>query len=339
MTTIVIQTAIPKEQKAVLDKLPNYERFEHPITGTEYMIGEYISNENKLRIVVGRTNQTNINSGIETERIIQQFNPSHIFFVGIAGGRKDVKIGDVVIGSDVLGFERGKDSVDFLPRPQFAFSSYELDVKAINFSNSDEWLTLANSISNPNFKNDVSVFSGTIASGEKVIADSTSSVSKFLNINGSHVLAVEMEGLGFLEACRPYPLIKSLLIRGISDLIDGKSEVEEKGSHEYASKTATEFIFGFIDYLNITETFIPISLKEKLLEITTKLYPEGLKDQEIWIRSGGDLALIQLNTSGKSQWVNALRKIENGGGGNITFDSLIIEMKVDFPNNQSLKFL
>lgn len=339
MNTIVIQTAIALEQHAVVSKLSNVNIYEHPESKTQYKVGNYISNGNKLQIVVGRTNQTNINAAIETERVIQHFNPAYIFFVGVAGGLKDVTIGDIVIGTDVYGYESGKSANEFLPRPKFAFSSYELEMKAVDFSNSDEWKDKSASIINQKFQEKVSVCPGTIASGDIVVASVNSELFNFLKTNCSHALAVEMEGLGFLEACRPYPLIKSLLIRGISDLVDGKSVSDKEGSQPYASNNATEFLFGFIDFLGIKQEIPTTALREKLFEITTKLYPEGLKDKGVWRRAGGDLSLVQLNTTGKAQWIEALRLVENGGGGDISFNSIIGEMKIDYPKYESWKFL
>jgi len=339
MNRIVILTALPLEQEVIVSKLSGVEVYENPETKTQYKIGYCLSNGSRLKIIVGRSNQTNVNAAIETERMIQHFDPSHILFVGVAGGLKDVTIGDIVIGADVYGYERAKVTDEFLSRPKFAFSSYDLEMKAVDFSNSMVWKTKSLSIANHKFQNQVEVFSGTIASGEKVIASTESELFKFIKANISHALAVEMEGLGFLEACRHYPSIKSLIIRGISDLVEGKNLADKEGSQQYAAKNAAEFLFGYLDYLDIKGEAKPISVRQNLFEIATKLYPEGLKDKGIWLRAGGDLSVIQLNTTGKTQWIEALRLIENGGGGDIDFDTIIREMKIDYPRNESWKLL
>ncbi|RZK25336.1 MAG: phosphorylase [Flavobacterium sp.] len=339
MSTIVVQTALTLEYEAVVNKLYNVQNYTHPVSKTIYKVGTYLSNNNQLQIIVGRTNQTNINSAVETERIIQHFNPDYIFFVGVAGGLKDVKIGDIVIGSDVYGYERGKEKEDFLPRPQFGFSSYELEQIAVNYSISQDWEKKSAKFLNIKFHDRISAYVGTIASGEKVISSTSSELYKFLKKNCSHALAVEMEGLGFLEACRPYPLIKSLLIRGISDLVDGKEYSDNEGSQPYASNNATEFLLGLIDFISINNENTQLSLRQKLLEIAPKLYPTGLRENGIWINAGGDLSVVNLFTNGKTQWIEALTLIEKGGGGNIDFMSLIKEMRKDYSNNESLKLL
>jgi adenosylhomocysteine nucleosidase len=339
MNTIVIQTALALEQQAVLNKMKNVENYVHPDSKTIYKVGHYNSNESNLQIVVGRTNQTNMNASRETERVIQHFNPTYLFFLGVAGGLKDVSIGDVVIGTDVIGYERGKAKEDFLPRPQFGFASYELEQKAVSFANSDKWKSQSAILIDNKYHNEILALPGTIASGEKVVGSVKAPLYLFLKKYCSHALAVEMEGLGFLEACRPYPLIKSLIVRGISDLVDGKEHADKEGSQQYASKNATEYLFGLIDFIGIKQELVTLSLKQKLSEIATKLYPAGLRENEIWVRAGGDLSLVNLNTSGKAQWIGALTLIENGGGGDIDNNSLIAEMKIDYIKNESLKQL
>jgi len=339
MNTIVIQTALALEQEAVISKLANVSDYVHPISKTIYKVGSYISDGSKLQIVVGRTNQTNLNAAIETERVIQHFNPTYLFFLGVAGGLKDVNIGDIVIGTDVIGYERGKDKEEFFSRPQFAFASYEMEQKATSFANSYKWKSHSEILVDKKFHDKILTLPGTIASGEKVVGSMKAPLYLFLNKYCSHALAVEMEGLGFLEACRPYPLIKSLIVRGISDLVDGKENSDKQGSQPYASKNATEFLFGLIDFIGIKQELVTLSVRQKISEIATKLYPTGLRENEIWRRAGGDLSLVNLNTSGKAQWISALSLVENGGGGNIDFNSLINEMKIDFISNESLKSL
>lgn len=337
MNTVLVLTALELERQAVLAHLENVQQELHPETGTDYNIGYYNSPTGKVKVVVGKTDQTNTNAGIETERALTHFLPSHAFFVGVAGGLKDVKVGDVVIGKAVFGYEKGKETdKGFLLRPQHGYSSYDLERTAERYGNSDEWKAKSRALVNSEFPSSILVYSGTIAAGEKVMTDINSETLVFLRTNVSNALAIEMEGLGFLEACRPYTQIKSLLLRGISDLIKGKDGSDEKGSQPYASQNVSAFLFGLIDILS--QEISPLDLKNKLLEVAYKLYPRGLEDKNIWERAGGRLHEINLNKSGGEQWFEALRLIDNGGG-NVTFPLLIQMMKEDFSNNGLLKSL
>lgn len=335
MNTILVLTALELERQAVLAHLENVQQELHPDTKTDYNVGYYNTPTGKVKVVVGKTDQTNTNAGIETERALTYFSPSHAFFVGVAGGIKDVKIGDVVIGKAVFGYERGKKAEEFLSRPQFGLSSYDLERLAESYGNSEEWEEKSFKLANKQFSEKISVFSGTIAAGEKVVTNVHSDEIQFLKKFVSNALAIEMEGLGFLEACRPFSNLKSLLLRGISDLLENKKESDGSGSQNYASQNVAGFLFGLIDKLSLQTN--PSDLRSKLLEITYKLYPRGIESRDIWEKAGGYLYEMNLNKTGGEQWYEALKYIENGG--RVTFPSLIKAMKEDFPNHELLKSL
>lgn len=337
MNTVLILTALELERQAVLAHLENIQQELHPDTKTDYNIGYYNTPAGRVKVVVGKTDQTNTNAGIETERALTYFSPSYAFFAGVAGGLKDVKVGDIVIGKAVFGYERGKETdKGFLYRPQFGLSSYDLERMAESYGNSDKWKIKSSTLVNPDFSPAIAVYSGTIAAGEKVMANIDSETLDFLRTSVSNAYAVEMEGLGFLEAGRHFSQIKTLLLRGISDLVKGKDGSDEKGSQPYASKNVSAFLFGLIDELSLQIN--PLDLRSKLSEVAYKLYPRGLEDRNIWERAGGRLYEINLNKSGGEQWFEALRLIDNGGG-NISFQALIQVMKEDFSNNGLLKSL
>lgn len=342
MSVILIMSALEQNERQVHLKFLNEVILEkHPVTQTDYYKGTFTTKKGKITVILAKTDQTNVNAGIETERAINYYNPNYIFFSGVAGGLKDVNIGDIVIGQDVYGYERGKaasEKVDGEPisvykvRPKFGASSYALERAATNFAFSDVWQATAEKLNNSKFGDSVSVYTGTIAAGEKVDADEISELHKFLQIHCSHALAVEMEGLGFLEACRAYPQIQTLLLRGISDLVKDKEGADNSGSQEYASANVAKFLYDFID--NHLAPLLPaISKTENLINVLCKLYPEGVKDTRIWQRAGGDLSRIQLSTSGLTQWVDAVDLIENGGT-SVSINVLIELVKSDFPHSK-----
>jgi adenosylhomocysteine nucleosidase len=342
MKTILILSALEKtERQIILNHLESPKVEKHLVTGTDYYVSVKIINGRSFRILLGRTDQTNYNAGIETERAINYFKPEYVFFVGVAGGLKDVKVGDIVIGQDVYGYERGKAAVAntnnvktsvYRARPKFGASSYSMERLATNFAFSKEWQKLASDIIDKQYHDKVSVLTGTIASGEKVDADVKSDLHAFLMQNCGHALAVEMEGLGFLEACRPYPQIHSLLIRGISDLVNDKEGSDAKGSQEYATKNAASFLFALIEQLGTDSNESSFTKEALLLDVLCKLYPEGVKDNNVYKRAGGDLSRIKLNSNGFVQWHDTLDLISNGGS--ISIQDLIKELKNDFPKNE-----
>lgn len=335
---ILILTALEVERLAIEQHLKKIEPVSHPETGTHYTKGTYRFNGGSLEVIVARTDQTNVNAAIETERAISHFEPEYVFFAGVAGGLKDVEVGDIVIGRDVYGYERGKaEDNNFKPRPQFGASTYALEQLAGNYAKSKAWKQNAEKRLNPEFAPVIHTYTGSIASGDKVDASIGSDLHKFLKQNVSHALAIEMEGLGFLEVCRMRPLVKTLLLRGISDLVDDKGIMDGKGSQSYASANVAAFLFGLLEQLDFSDSATEPTREEKLVEIMCKLYPGGLRDNQIWIASGGDLSLINLGQSGKGQWIEAVRTLKLGGGGNVNIDSLVETVAEEYGDNKDVK--
>ncbi len=335
---ILILTALSIERDAVSRHLTDVKLEKHPEVGTDYHRGVFTTPSGNLNVVVGRTDQTNINAALETERALQYYKPSHAFYVGVAGGLKDVNVGDIVIGTDVIGYERGKAEEEmFKQRPQFGASSYDLERAASSFAISNSWKIISTPLVDSQFAPEISVISGTIASGEKVDASNRSDLHKHIKINASHALAIEMEGLGFLTVCRTRPVVRSLLLRGISDLVNDKSVMDGKGSQSYASQNVAAFLFGLIRELDLFDAKEETLKTKQLFEIACKLYPRGVEDRSVWERAGGDLSLITLSTQGKGQWFEAIKLIEQGGGGpKITLNRLILQMLMDFSQNIDL---
>lgn len=336
---ILVLTALSVERDAVIAHLSDVTLEKHTEVGTDYHRGFFTTPSGNINVIVGRTDQTNINAALETERALQFYKPSHAFYVGVAGGLKDVKIGDIVIGSDVIGYERGKaEEGGIKPRPQFGASSYDLDRAANSFSISGSWEAISTSLIETQFASEITVLSGTIASGEKVDASYKSDLHKHIKQNAGHALAIEMEGLGFLSVCMTRPSVKSLLLRGISDLVNDKGEMDEKGSQPYAAQNVAAFLFGLITELDYFSIKKKTSKSEKIFEIVCKLYPRGVEDRKIWERAGGDISLVTLNTQGKGQWFEAVNLIDQGGGGaEITINRLVQVMLEDFAQNKDLK--
>jgi nucleoside phosphorylase len=87
----VILTALDVETKAVLRHLK--PRGEKTIGGTVFYRGKF----EDWNIAVAETGAGNTSAAAIAERAIANFRPSVALFVGVAGGVKDVVIGDVVV--------------------------------------------------------------------------------------------------------------------------------------------------------------------------------------------------------------------------------------------------
>ena len=109
-------------------------------------------------------------------------------------------------------------------------------------------------------------FIGAIAAGEKVIAETESDLYKFIKTQYNDTLAVEMEGRGFLAAAHANQPVMALIVRGISDLINNKSDIDDSVRQGIAARHASAFAFEVLAKLTgladaqVIRATIPVAL-------------------------------------------------------------------------------
>lgn len=248
MPSAVILTALPVEYYAVRKHLMNLREEMHP-QGTIYERGVFASKES-WNVGIAEVGAGNAGTAVEAERAINYFKPDILLFVGIAGGIRDVAIGDVVVATKVYGYESGKaDREKFLTRPSVGQSAYALVQRAKREARKDDWMgrLIGDLTVKPR------VFVAPIAAGEKVVAAKTSGVFEFLRSSYNDAIAVEMEGYGFMSAAFAYPSIQSIVIRGISDLVDDRTDDNKNGDdrQEKAAAHASAFAFEMLHKTDI----------------------------------------------------------------------------------------
>ncbi len=247
---VLILTAIEIEYKTVKSFLNDYKEVSHPTTGSIYGSAAYGNNWDVLLV---ETEAGNNNAAIEAERAITFFKPEYVLFIGVAGGLKDVKIGDVVVASKVYGTESAKADKELLSRHEFGQPTHRIKEIAKALRKDDNWLKVSSeqisSIINREFQLDA--YLKPIVAGEKVVSSTESDTYKYIKKNAGDALAVEMEGIGFLKACYAHQDIQYILIRGISDLVDHKSQTDQEGGQQLACLTASAFAFEMLNRIDL----------------------------------------------------------------------------------------
>jgi nucleoside phosphorylase len=242
----LIVTALPVEFRAVCEYLEETEEIEHR-EGSIYKRGLFDAHGSCWEVVVVEAGKHNVHAALETERAIREFEPRVALFVGVAAGLKDVTVGDVVAASEVYNYESGKEAEEFLVRPKGSESSYRLMQRARAEARSTEWI---HRIKNKRLGQSPRAWVGPIVAGEKVLANTQGPSYQRLRKQYNDALAAEMEGSGFMAAAKANTRVDALVIRGISDLVDGKSESDSHGWQDSASGHASAFAFEVLSKLN-----------------------------------------------------------------------------------------
>lgn len=338
-------TALGTELNALRAHLQDVQTYQYK--GTIYECGRL--SENGPGVALVEAGPGNVGAALETERAIACFGPRLLLFVGVAGGLKDVGVGDVVAATKIYGYEGGKETQQSLSRPDIGTVSHRVEQIARAVIRADEWPRRRIPTAFDT-RNTYGAVTGAIAAGEKVLAATNSDVLQRLREQLNDTVAVEMEGIGTARAVRANPAVDLMIIRGISDLIDGKAAADAMGSQEIASASAAAFAVELL--LRYRQEFAEETLQPEaaspgptptdegdiwleLEAIAADLYPGGPSDEEIWSRAGGDLASIPLAGTGRSTWHRALRRLRQGGGGT-TVQSLLSAMLTDYPQHLRL---
>lgn len=240
----VIITALPLERDAVLAKLQDIELIE--IKGRSYH-KSFIAKENgeygKV-VVLCLFAMGNTSSALATAQAINVWNPHNLFLTGITGGLKGtgVKLGDVVIASQIVGYDIGKIfESHYEPRYESLPSSYRL-LQAAHELPLLQWQRELKVIPPIKVKRKSKAHFGVVGSGDKVVA-SEDFIEQFRG-HWSKMVAVEMEGFGFTAAAYQAATVPgSILIKGISDWADSKKDDRWRN---YAADAAASYTVSLI---------------------------------------------------------------------------------------------
>jgi nucleoside phosphorylase len=248
MRSALIITALAVETKAVRSYLreggpPQPDRW-----GTYYINGSFAGRNGEWRVAVVEVGQGNEAAAVKTALGFVHLMPELIILVGVAGGLKDVALGDVVVARSVHGYEKGKETEGgFLSRPEVFNSSVRLVEAAKYLAGTSAWRDRI-----VDRRGDPDVVVGPIVAGNKVVASESGFVRALLKERFSDALAVEMEGLGLLTAAH-HVGVPAIVVRGVSDLLSNKERADSEGWQPDAASHAAAFAFELLGEVSLPQ--------------------------------------------------------------------------------------
>ena len=266
---ILLLTAIEEEYLQAKSYLKNIREIKEE--NTPFDEGEYQIDDKKITIVLSRTGKGTQKAGIILTKALRiKPKPDYVFFVGIAGGIKDLKIGDVIVADKFYYGEIGKDGEKFYARPEAGYSEYKLVESARIESRKDDWKKFCKQ----NNDNSNNVIIGVVCTFEKVVANNDPDISFTYNLITEHYndsQAVDMESGGMIASSRINSVSNLVVIRGISDMLVNKDKSNSDGSRQAALNTAFGFAFCLIKKIYDSDKprtccIISFNADEKILE-------------------------------------------------------------------------
>jgi nucleoside phosphorylase len=227
---LAIITVLQEEYEAVLRLLKRVRRVIGSATIDNqhaWVVGQVDAPQSQVpyTVALAMSPRAGTNAAVvATKNTLQAFDPRCILVVGIAGGLRDLRVGDVVVADRICAYEYGKvDDGRFQPRADLdsptdaALTSAASTLAARHpdwFRQLDEPAELK--------RLSPKIVIGNVASGDKVVDDPTDSFFASIMSSRPKVIAVEMEGAGaaaaIQDARETQRAVSFGMIRGISDL-------------------------------------------------------------------------------------------------------------------------
>ncbi|SDD59281.1 phosphorylase [Glycomyces harbinensis] len=186
-------------------------------------------------------------AAVAVERAVAAFSPQVLFMVGIAGGRRDSAIGDVIAATEVYGYESGKETdEEVLTRIKTLPSSYRLTQEAREVDREGAWL---DRLALPARSAPPRVHHRPLAAGNRVIAGNASLTAALLHRECGDAQGIEMEGYGALAAAWRNSDVDVMVVRGVSDLVGGKDDASDAANQPVAARNAGAFALALLEQL------------------------------------------------------------------------------------------
>lgn len=238
---VAILTALPVEEAAVIEAIGNCSV--QSLYGRDVHLGEVAGQ----RILVFPIDGVGTAAAAQAaELVIRVWNPAYLMLAGIAAGASrpsaDLRLGDVLVADQVVGYELAKVKPDKVDR---RYNVYRSDVELLNFARSLRSADWTDRITtqrpdDPHGRMRPLVHVGPMLAGDKVLADGATLTE--LRQAWPEAIGVEMEGVGVAHAAHRNG-VGFLMVKAVCDLADDK---KDDTWHRYASAAAAHFAIAVL---------------------------------------------------------------------------------------------
>lgn len=252
MVDVVIITALEKERDAVLSYLDSFQSTQRfGKTFYSSVIKTLNSGIIYQVVVICLEGMGNLKSSFATQQAITEINPSRIILVGIAGGvPKDNRyLGDIIVGEQIVYYELGKQTqleqkISQTQRRDEVYRPAKDLLDAAKSLKPENWIFSIKAQRPDGSTGRVipKVHFGVVASGDKVIADS--SFREKLQNDWSQLVGVEMESAGAASAAYESNFMQGIfLVKSMCDWADGTKNDDWQ---EYAAESSACFVVNLL---------------------------------------------------------------------------------------------
>ncbi|WP_438491362.1 phosphorylase family protein [Streptomyces asiaticus] len=311
---VVVLTALEVEYRAVRAHLED-PRPVQAERGALFEVGVFREGSEERTVAIHMTGPGNPGAAASVERAAALFAPRAMLFVGVAGGVKDVALGDVVAADAVYDYETGKDTESgFLPRQKTYQPAYGLVQLARLVAAGDAWQRRIPPGDDPTRPR---AHVKPLAAGGRVVAHHRSDVGLRLAASAGDALAVDMEGFGFLAGAYVNQQLDALVIRGISDLLGDKGEAHDERWQPVASRHAAAYAFELIGRMLTADPAAPRPLAADTRPLAAGAPPEiPRRRRRLTIRDLGvlvDTLLAVPGMTSPARWQQLLDELPTVG--------------------------
>lgn len=244
----VLAMPLPVEYRAVLGLLTDCSFTERTVRGTVFKTTEFQGRHGVWTLALTMTGRHNEAAAVAVERAVAEFAPQAILLVGVAGGRRDSRIGDVIAATEIYGYESGEDSGEgYLTRIKTLRSTHRLAQQAHQVEVEGTWFERIGGEERPR------VHHRPIAAGSKVITGVRSATAELIDRHCGDAQGIDMEGFGALDAAWHTGGVEAMVVRGVSDLLGDKTKSADEHRQPRAARHAGAFALALLERLDPRE--------------------------------------------------------------------------------------